>query len=951
MASFWLAMVICVAGMFADLACPSASHADPSVAWIADPETDGATPSSDQLRMLEAAPPTDQSLLPLGPYLEVLEDRTSTLDEVEQVAQSPAFRPVFGASFNLGMADSVWWFRFTLRLDPGRDWYFDPDWAYARTLDFFSPLPEPGADGSPWQRTSHRFGATNEGRLIPLIADGKIHTYYFRVFSERVTFVRPSACERNRCLSENNLRSLAFGAFVAVLLAMVVYNFVIFIYLRDRSYLWFVIFHAALLGYFSNKMWTPFFSHESQPLVAATSINICAVSMCLFLRDFLETRRFHPVWDRLLLAWVVPTGALILFGPLLPSSHMHTMFNIFFNVTVFMMGFGVCLSSCFKGHWPGCILLMAWSLVSVLFFIFTATVIGWSNLGYGMGFNLALAAEAVLMSLPLAYRIRQLKLEREASAMAAKAKNLFLARISHEIRTPMTAILGFTDLALRMAVPTQVRQYLVKVRTAAGHLLGLINEILDLAKIEAGKLDVERKPFDMACLLREVCDIVAPMAEKNGNELLCELDGGMPRRLLGDPMRLKQVLVNLAGNAVKFTSGGEVRIKVGLAQTAREDADHGGARFYFEVSDNGPGIQAELLPRLFEPFEQGSADNASRYGGAGLGLNISSRLVGLMGGRIGLSSEPGQGSTFWFTLDLDLDEDQGPEPANIPEELKGLRALVADDRPAARLAAAAVLGGLGFMADVVDSGLSALEDVKRAPDRYGLVILDWDMPFFDGPTTLALLREAGLPETVPILLSALSCHTDPQGRQPEEIGAAGLLPKPVTPAGALAAVLASLGRGKIGGDESSSEDREFFRQRSVKGLRVLLVDDNVFNQEVTRTILEQADAAAEVACNGAEALQRLEEDGEAFDAVLMDMSMPVMDGLEASRRIRAMEKFRTLPIIAMTANAMKGDRESCLAAGMNEHLAKPIDTRELFAVLERWVARGGGGEEPSRVES
>lgn len=941
-------MALCAALVV--LACPSMTRAASSVAWIADSEPDPQTPVCGELRLLEASPPPGQSLLALGPYLEVLEDGTHTLKEIGQVAGSPAFRPVLDTSFNLGMADSVWWFRFTLRLDPGTDWYFDPDWAYVRTLDFFSPLPRPGPDGSLWQRTSHRFGSTGEGRLIPLIADGQSHTYYFRVFSERVTFVRPSLCERNRCLSENNLRSLAFGAFVAVLLAMIVYNFVIFLYLRDRSYLWFVVFHVALLGYFSNKMWTPFFSYEGQALVAATSINICAMAMCLFLRDFLETRRDHPVWDKVLLAWAFPTGALVVLGPLLPSSHMHTMFNLVFNVAVFLMGFGVSLSSCFKGRWPGCILLMAWSLVSVLFFIFAATVVGWTSLGYSMGFNLALAAEAVLMSLPLAYRIRQLKLEREASALAARTKSLFLARMSHEIRTPMTAIMGFTDIALNASTLGQVRQCLAKVKTSAAHLLGLINEILDLAKIEAGKLDVERKPFDMGCLLREVCDIVAPMAEKNGNELLCELDGGMPRRLLGDPMRLKQVLVNLAGNAVKFTSGGEARIKVGPAQTAREDADYGGARYYFEVSDNGPGIPAELLPRLFEPFEQATADNASRYGGTGLGLNISSRLIGLMGGRIGLSSEPGRGSTFWFTLDLDLEEDQGPEPAKIPEELKELRVLVADDRLAARLAAAAVLGGLGFTADVVDSGLSALDVVKRDPDRYGLVILDWDMPFYDGPTTLALLREAGLPETVPILLSALSCHTDPQGRQPDEIGAAGLLPKPVTPAGALAAVLASLGSGKIGGDESSSEDREFFRQRSMKGLRVLLVDDNVFNQEVTRTILEQADAAAEVACNGAEALQRLEEDGEAFDAVLMDMSMPVMDGLEASRRIRAMEKFRTLPIIAMTANAMKGDRESCLAAGMNDHLAKPIDTRELFAVLERWAARGGG-EEPSRVES
>jgi signal transduction histidine kinase/CheY-like chemotaxis protein len=911
------------------------TRADPRVAWIPEPEPDQTRAASGELRVLEAVPPSGQSLLALGPYLEVLEDKTRTLDDIGQVAGSQAFRPVLDTSFNLGMADSVWWFRFTLRLDPGTDWYFDPDWAYVRTLDFFSPLPRSGPDGTLWQLTSHRFGMTNAGRLIPLIADGQSHTYYFKIFSERVTFIRPSLCERNRCLSENNLRSLAFGAFVAVLLAMIVYNFVIFLYIRDRSYLWFVVFHVALLGYFSNKMWTPFFSYELQPLVAATSINLCAIAMCLFLRDFLETDRFHPTWDRLLVAWIFPTGALVVLGPLLPTSHMHTMFNLVFNVSVFLMGFGVILCSCFKGRWPGCILLMAWSLVSVLFFIFVATVVGWSNLGYSMGFNLALAAEAVLMSLPLAYRIRQLKLEREASTMAARAKSLFLARMSHEIRTPMTAIMGFTDIALNASSLSQVRQYLAKVKTSAGHLLGLINEILDLAKIEAGKLDVERKPFDLLCLVREVCEIIAPAARRNGNELLLELDPEMPVRVLGDPMRLKQILLNLAGNAVKFTMNGEVWIKAGLVSREQEPLS-GNRRFRFEVADTGPGIPAALMPRLFEPFEQGGGDTASRYGGTGLGLNISSRLVSLLGGVIGVSSEEGRGSTFTVELDLTLDNDPFPTRLELPAELQGRAVLVADDSPAARGNLALVLAEMGFACTAVDSGFQALESVRCDPARYSLVVLDWDMPILDGPQTLSRLRAAGLPDEVPVLLAALPSHQDPKGRELENIGAAGIVFKPVTAGRLFHAVLAAMGRhGDIG--ETETEEQESFPGPAMRGMRVLLVDDNLFNQEVARAILDQVEADTEVACNGLEALQRL-EDGESYDVVLMDMTMPVMDGLEASRRIRAMEKFRRLPIIAMTANAMNGDREACLAAGMNDHLAKPIDTRELFCVLEKWIA-------------
>jgi signal transduction histidine kinase/DNA-binding response OmpR family regulator len=870
----------------------------------------------------------------------VLEDRKRSLTDIDQVLGSREFRPVSTSSVNLGMADSAWWFRFSVRLDPGQDWYFDPDWAYVRTLDFYSPLPGPVSGERRWARTSHRFGSTTEGRLIPLIADGMSHTYYFRIFSERVSFVRPSLCERNRCLSENNLRSAAFGAFVAVLMAMVVYNFVIFIYLRDRSYLWFVVFHAALLGYFSNKMWTPFFSYELQPLVAATSINLCAVSMCLFLRDFLETRRNHPVWDRLLVAMAIPAGTLIFLGPFLPSAHMHTMFNLSFNVIVFIMGFGVSMSSCFRGHWPGCILFMAWCLVSLLFFVFAATVVGWTNLGYGMGFNLALAGEAVLMSLPLAYRIRQLKLEREASAMASRTKNLFLARISHEIRTPMTAIMGFTDIALQAAASGPIRQYLSKVKTAAGHLLGLINEILDLAKIEAGKLEVERKPFDMACLMREVCDIVAPTAHKNGNELLCSLEEGMPVHVLGDPMRLRQVLVNLAGNAVKFTSGGEVSISVEVSRMSQGTAAVAGrAKFFFGVSDTGPGIAQELLPRLFEPFEQGG-DTANRYGGTGLGLNICFRLVSLMGGHIGVSSEVGRGSVFWFTLELDLGDTSCPGQLRAPDDLLGLSVLVADDNHSARQSFMATLTRLGFAPVAVSSGDDAVAALTAEPLRFSLVILDWDMPGLDGPNTLAELRKRGLPESVPILLSGLSSQIDTKGRELGAIGAAGLLVKPVTPAGALDAVLAAVCGESGRPSEMVPGNSARCPRRTINGLRILLVDDNLFNQEVTRAILDEVAAETDVVENGLEALQRLEEVSVPYDVILMDLSMPVMDGLEASRRIRSQEKYRSLPIIAMTANAMKGDRETCLAAGMNDHLAKPIDTRELFDTLERCVRRG-----------
>ncbi|KAF5033787.1 Signal transduction histidine-protein kinase BarA [anaerobic digester metagenome] len=462
-----------------------------------------------------------------------------------------------------------------------------------------------------------------------------------------------------------------------------------------------------------------------------------------------------------------------------------------------------------------------------------------------------------------------------------------------------------------------------------------------MARIEAGRLDVELKPSERTCLMREVCEVVAPTARKNGNELLLDLGEDMPVQVLGDPMRLRQILVNLAGNAVKFTVNGEVWIRAGLVSGTQGDAS-GRRRFRFEVADTGPGIPAALRPRLFEPFEQGGGDTASRFGGTGLGLNISSRLVGLLGGVIGVSSEEGRGSTFTVELDLGLDGEPVSTMPELPTELQGLAVLVADDNPAARGKLALALAGLGFACEAVESGLQAVAAAERNPDRFSLVILDWDMPGLDGPQTLERLRAAGLPQDVPVLLAALPSHEDPQGRDLADIGVAGFVVKPVTTDGVLDAIVAAMGRCREKVDREAPEERDEFPGSTMRGLRVLLVDDNQFNQEVARAILDEVEADTHVACNGLEALQRLEEAEDAYDVVLMDMTMPVMDGLEASRRIRAMVRYSQLPIIAMTANAMKGDREACIAAGMNDHLAKPIDTRELFGVLEKWVGGAPG---------
>ena len=533
---------------------------------------------------------------------------------------------------------------------------------------------------------------------------------------------------------------------------------------------------------------------------------------------------------------------------------------------------------------------------------------------------------------------KSLEEARTRAELATQTKGQFLANMSHEIRTPMNAIRGMAMLLQKTSLNAQQFDYASKIDHASRSLLSLINDILDFSKVEAGKMVLDLQPFRLDKLLRDLSVILSSNVGTKALDLVFDIDPQLPPVLLGDSMRLQQVLTNLGGNAIKFTAAGQVLISVRMKQRLQQQV-----RIEFAVQDSGIGIASEHLQRIFDGFSQAESSTTRKFGGTGLGLSISKRLVELMGGTLQVQSAPGQGSTFSFSIELGSSEDAPAAPgAQHGADTPLRRVLVVDDNPIAGNSMAQMTRFWGWSTELASSGEEALQCLQgRGPGHaFDTIYLDWQMPGMDGWQSAEQIRrwyqQEQLPQPVIVMVSGNGRDTLEQRTPEEQKLLDGFLVKPVTASMLQEATLA------LSTSEFRLRKRDRSSARQLEGMRILVVEDNLLNQQVAEELLNSEGAQVALAANGRQGVNAVASANPQFDAVLMDIQMPVMDGFAATRAIREQLGLRELPIIAMTANAMASDREECLAAGMNEHVGKPFDLSELVQTLllhSRYVPR------------
>jgi signal transduction histidine kinase/CheY-like chemotaxis protein len=549
-------------------------------------------------------------------------------------------------------------------------------------------------------------------------------------------------------------------------------------------------------------------------------------------------------------------------------------------------------------------------------------------------------AQQAVIALQNAQLFKDTEQARKAAVAANQHKTDFLANMSHEIRTPMNAIIGMGHLLIGTTLTAQQHDYVNKMQQSGQHLMGIINDILDFSKVESGMLKIDESDIVLEDLMNEVVTLIAEKAAQKKLEFLIDVGADVPPNLIGDPLRLRQILTNFASNAVKFTHRGEVAIVV---RTEQRD-DHA-VMLRFSVTDTGIGLTEEQVGRLFQSFQQADTSTSRKYGGTGLGLAIAKYLVELMGGEVGVSSTPDKGSTFWFTAKLAVGHAK-PLIRKPLTDLRGKRILVVDDNDYARSVMHGILQRMGFEVEVAESGEVALDTLQANAQQdspFDTVLLDWQMPGMDGLETARLIRQLNLPVR-PYLAMVTAYSRGDLSRRAAEVGVKEVMSKPVSPSTLLDSLMRLMSVSEVPVDTVEPFAANLSSHYKLAGVRVLLAEDNPLNQQVACELLDAVGVQVVLADNGRIAVDMAKL--QRFDAILMDMQMPEMDGLEATATLLRLPNWDNTPIIAMTANAMASDRKRCLNAGMVDFIAKPVEPEKLFRTLQRWTDKPGAARVP-----